>query len=123
MTKTRKAFSAIFSSHSHPLSAQDIIDCLKKEELVVNKTTVYRELEFFLQEGLIKELHFGDRKKRYERTSLAHHHHLICLTCQKVEDVEIAGDLCKEEKRIMKDTGFIISHHSLEFFGTCSDCQ
>jgi len=52
-----------------------------------------------------------------------HHHHLICLECDKVEDVELANDLNEIEKRILQKNGFKIINHTLEFYGLCKQCS
>ena len=97
----------------------DVSSLVKK--LDVNKTTVYRQLEKYIAEGKIIEVELGDGKKRYELKSLDHHHHLICNTCGKLEDIEF------DESQIMKQVGsktkFKIEKHSLEFFGICAECN
>ena len=74
-------------------------------------------------ENIIKEIEFGEGQKRYELEDFKHHHHLICLKCRKVDDIELKTDLEKEEKRFLKENGFKVVNHSLEFFGYCQNCQ
>lgn len=108
---------------AEPLSAIDIIESFKQKNNPVNKTTVYRELDTLMTANLVKEIDFGEGKKRYELDTNKHHHHLVCLNCKKSEDVELQADLDKEEQRVEKETGFEIKSHSLEFFGLCKNCQ
>lgn len=122
MTKTRESILKILSHHHEPISVPDILECLSLEDINVNKTTAYRELDFLLEQGLIHELDFGDRKKRYELSERDHHHHLICENCNSVEDIEFEEDLKKEEEAIKKTTGFQVKRHALEFFGICKRC-
>lgn len=121
-TKVRKALLHIFTHHSSPLSVPELLDCLKQEGLQVNKTTVYRELDFLLEKALLQELDFGDRKKRYELASRGHHHHLICQVCHSIEDIAFEEELSAEEKIISEKTGFTVLRHNLEFFGICQSC-
>lgn len=87
----------------------------------VNKTTVYRQIEKLLSQGVIIEVELGDGKKRYELKSLEHHHHLLCKICGKLEDIEL------DEKQLLnevaKKTKFKVESHNLEFFGRCIDCK
>jgi len=122
ITPIRNRILDILSKNTEPISALDLIADFKSSNLNVNKTTIYREIEFLLGKNLINEVEFGDGKKRYEMDN-GHHHHLVCLKCGKVEDVSLETDLSSEEKKIEKETGFKVESHSLEFFGICKTCQ
>ncbi|MFN7160559.1 MAG: Fur family transcriptional regulator [Candidatus Gracilibacteria bacterium] len=123
MTKTRESILKILSHHKEPISVPEILECLSHEDINVNKTTAYRELDFLLEQGFIQELDFGDRKKRYELSERDHHHHLICENCTSVQDIALDEDLKKEEEIIKKSTGFQVKRHALEFFGLCEKCR
>ena len=116
-TRTRKDCISYFSHVTGPIDAQILIDTLK-----VNKTTIYRELATLLEKNIISEIDFGDGKKRYELTSLSHHHHLICMKCKSVSEYTVKADLSHEEKMIKKEHAFTVSRHMLEFFGICKSC-
>lgn len=122
-TRVRDAVVSYLSDGKKPVDALAIQDSLKKRGLAVNKTTVYRELQFLLVQGIIIEINFGDNKKRYEIAGLPHHHHLVCTACGIVQDVAAEHDLARLEKKIENETSFIIKNHSLEFFGLCRRCQ
>ena len=98
-----------------PISVPEIIS-----KISANKTTIYRELDQFLSDGLINEIEFGDGKKRYEITR-DHHHHLVCKNCNKIEDIEIDEKILLT--KIKKQSNFFIENHSMEFFGKCINCQ
>jgi Fur family transcriptional regulator, ferric uptake regulator len=121
ITKVRSLIVELFINGDQPLSVQDILDTLEKLNLRVNKTTIYRELEFLGREKIVKEIDFLEGKKRYELNS-KHHHHIICINCKKVEDVDLKMDLHEEEERIGKLKNFKVLSHSLEFFGLCTNC-
>jgi Fe2+ or Zn2+ uptake regulation protein len=119
MTPIRSSMVTLFSKNHAPLSAEDILKRLPD----THKTTVYRELAFFEEEGLIQKIDFGDGIRRYELAELEHHHHLICVSCKKVTDVHLEGDLESQERNISRRTGFKILNHALEFFGLCPSCK
>jgi Fur family ferric uptake transcriptional regulator len=112
----RKTIETICKSSS-PLSAENLIKAVG-----MNKTSIYRELEFLMNKGFIQEVDFGDGIKRYEPKGLRHHHHLICLECKRVQDISFKENLEKEEKRIENNSKFKITKHNLEFFGYCQTC-
>lgn len=122
ITPIREKIIDLISKSESPLSAPELQEFFLISKIKVNKTTIYRELDFLLQKTLINEVEFGDGKKRYELND-GHHHHLICLNCSKIEDVDLETDLSREQSKIEKETGFKIKSHSLEFFGYCKNCQ
>ncbi len=123
LTNARKAIVGIVTTHDKPLSALDMQALLTRKKLSVNATTIYRELQFLEAEGIVKGVHFQDGVQRYERTSLPHHHHLVCLSCDAVEDVHMDRELSTIETRIRKAHRFDVESHSLEFYGRCHNCR
>ncbi len=98
----------------------EIFTITKKEQ--IDQATVYRILEIFLKNGLVRLIQFKQDFAYYEIGAQHHHHHIICKNCFKISDVENC-DLSKVEKNILKKSGFqSIQEHSLEFFGTCAEC-
>lgn len=121
-TKVRQALVEILLSTNFPLSITQLLQKLPKKGLKPNKTTVYREIDFLKNQEILQEVDFGDGKKRYE-ISKSHHHHIICVNCKQVKDVEMEKDLDSFSAKIAKQAGFKPVGHSLEFFGLCKDCQ
>ncbi|MBM7855925.1 Fur family ferric uptake transcriptional regulator [Desulfohalotomaculum tongense] len=105
------------------LSAEEVYMLVKKKSPDVGLATVYRTLELFLDNDIIRSVNFGDGCKRYEFGDQEghHHHHVICLKCGKI--IEIDEDLLEElEKKVNKEHNFKITNHELKFFGYCKDC-
>ncbi|MFZ2300199.1 MAG: Fur family transcriptional regulator [Candidatus Moraniibacteriota bacterium] len=124
LTKTRKALIELFSRHETPLSVPDILHELKRVRIDVNKTTVYRELERLGKLGIVETVRLDDRKRYYELVSRGHHHHLVCLRCDQVADIDVNEQaLFAEERTMNREQQFTILRHSLEFFGLCRSCQ
>jgi Fur family ferric uptake transcriptional regulator len=122
LTKVGKAILTLLEKTCKPLAPLEIQAALAKQGLVVNKTTIYRQLDSLQSQDLLEEILFPGRVKHYELRG-PHHHHLICLHCQAVEDVVLRNDLAVEEAHLSKDSGFKIMKHYLEFFGLCRVCQ
>lgn len=124
ITKNRTAILEYLSNQDKPISADEILNHVLEEHHDVNKTTIYRELFFLLEHNFIKEVEFGDGKKRYEiALNRPHHHHIICVSCKKVEDIPLEKELETQEKHIEEITGYKLTSHMLEFFGMCSSCS
>ena len=85
----------------------------------VGMVTVYRTLDLFSELGLVRRLDLGGGP-RYELAE-DHHHHLICEGCGSVTEFE----QCPLDPRRLPRVGrgFEVRAHSLEVYGTCSDCR
>jgi len=123
MTRVRTAVVECFARTAAPMTAAELGAALAKSGVAVNKTTLYREIAFLTGKGLVEEIAFGDRTARYELKDEGHHHHVVCVRCDTVVDVDLEQDLDAQEKTIAKKTRFTILRHSLEFFGLCASCK
>lgn len=122
-TPIRNALLNVLAQNKKPLTPQEILSGLEKKGIKANKTTVYRQIESLLEYKILNEVNLADRSKRYELSDEhGHHHHLVCLECGNIEDVELPEDLKKQEQLVWKKTKFKVLQHSLEFFGICKKC-
>lgn len=124
LTKTRKALVSAFLETNTPLSVPDILDEFHQLRITMNKTTVYRELLRMQSIGIVGSVQLSDRKQYFELASRRHHHHLVCIGCETVEDIDVdEEELHREEHKASRERHFTILRHSLEFFGLCRRCQ
>ncbi|WP_094551200.1 Fur family transcriptional regulator [Petroclostridium xylanilyticum] len=122
ITKQRKAILNILSQSNTCLSAEEIYLEAKKLNPGTCLTTVYRTIELLSSNNMLNKINFGDNKYRYEINSNLHHHHIICVGCKKM--IEIEGcPVADFEKSIKNQTQFKITGHRLEMYGYCPDCQ
>ena len=107
------------SSKVRHLSAEDVYRFLMKEELDVGLATVYRVLTQFEQAGILKRHHFESGKAVFELNEGAHHDHLVCMQCGRVEEFYDA-EIEKRQVRVAKERGFSIREHSLHLYADCT---
>lgn len=119
ITLVRSQIIKIISASDQPLSAGQILNLLPVR---ANKTTVYRELKFLHNHGLLTPVDINPKVRSYESSELSHHHHLICETCGRIQDVTNCLDK-KILTQIRLQKGFLVHRHSLEFYGLCLMCQ
>ncbi len=125
LTPARKAIIQVLCDAEAPLGAPETMALMSSLGANVNKTTVYRELEFLMQQDLVAEVLVGDRLRRYELMPEGHHHHhhLVCNECSAVECVEVERCVGEEIDQIEKNSDFKVTDHSLKFFGLCARCR
>ena len=122
-TETRRVLLAILHDSTGPLAIPDIVARCHGAGRKANKTTVYRDLAAMERAGIVYRVIVSDRKQYFELTERGHHHHFICLECDHVEDILLDEfDLARQEAQLVKQRGFSVSRHSLEFFGLCKMC-
>ena len=119
-TKTRRALLDLFDSNSKPVSATEVLDHLAHNKMFVNKTTVYRELSFLRERGIVREVIWDDSVVRYEKHDPECHHHVVCKICGHVEPVQVDERTLFES--VAKQSRFKIATHIVEFFGVCPKC-
>lgn len=73
-TSQRVEIAAILLARPQHLSADQIIDKLRRRGSRVSKATVYNTLKLFSEQGIVKELGVDSSRKFYDSTTHAHHH-------------------------------------------------
>ncbi len=73
-TAQRIEVAAVLLARPQHMSADQIIDKLKRHGSRVSKATVYNTLKLFSEQGLVKELTVDSSRKFYDSTTHAHHH-------------------------------------------------
>jgi Fur family ferric uptake transcriptional regulator len=125
LTPQRRAtLDVILDQQGKHLSTEDIFLMVKKRCPEIGLATVYRTIQLLEQLGIVSKHNFDDGRSRYELVDSAEdhqHHHLICLQCGRVLEVE--GDLLEHlEKSIDRKYRFRIVDHKVKFFGYCNIC-
>ncbi len=127
LTHQREAvLKVLLGNKTKHLSAEEVYNLVKeKEPADVGLATVYRTLELFLDLGIVCCMDFGDGRMRYECIDFDneghHHHHVICLKCGKI--MEMDEDLLDDlEMRVSRKLSFKVLDHHLKIFGHCKDC-
>lgn len=123
LTPQRRAALEVFTENKGKhLSTEDIYVLIKEKYPKIGIATVYRTLQLFEQLGIINRLSFDDGCNRYELAGEEEdHHHLVCLSCGRIQEVQedLLGHL---EKKIEEKTHFRVVNHRVKFFGYCEKC-
>jgi len=79
LTKKRQAILDVLKNKKAAFSATELHKFLPEVDLA----TIYRNLDFFTKEKLIKKLQLGTQESRYEYQHEPHHH-AVCTECERV---------------------------------------
>ena len=117
-----RVLELVWQSH-RPLGAYDILEMLARDGRFAAPPTVYRALEFLLQNGLahgIASLNafVGCNRPGHPETG----QFLICCGCgtaAELNDLRIA----RAVNESATEEGFAVQSHTIEVAGLCPDCQ
>jgi Fur family transcriptional regulator, ferric uptake regulator len=123
ITIARKEIISIFETIQKPITADELNDLLIDKMVFINKSTIYREIDFLGEQTIIKPIQFQGKTKYYELANMHHHHHLICTICHNIEDFEHDNCLADTKLLIANSYGFTIQDHILDFYGICKQCK
>lgn len=120
MTPQRHAIlSFLMDTHIHP-TVDEIYKSLEARFPNMSVATVYNNLKLFLEAGLVRELTYGDGASRFD-ADMHDHYHAICHTCGSISDFECES-LAHIEAAATRETGFVVTGHRMEVYGTCPTC-
>ncbi len=107
--------------HGH-LDADEIYRQARVKQPRLSLSTVYRTLQVLKKLGLVEELHFDETHHHYEVKPSSEHHHLVCLGCGKVVELEYPLSP-KMKKNIAREKGFEVTGVEIRMTGYCSKCR
>lgn len=120
----RRAIVEFIGRQDCCVSAQEIHDGVRGDDVRLGIASVYRTLEGLDKSGLVQRVDLGDGVARYEPAHAGgeHHHHFVCNTCGRVEPFEDAT-LEAALERIAGGLRFELTAHDVVLRGRCGDCQ
>jgi len=122
ITPKRVAILEILMKESVYLSPDDIWKKMKKRFVKIGLPTIYRNLEELSEKNIISKVTHSDRQLYYYLCqNQSHHHHFICLSCRRVEDINLCGAK-KAEREVEKNIGGKVLSHILQINGLCKSC-
>lgn len=126
LTRGRRLIVEDLAASSGPRTPADLHGAIGAE---LPLSSLYRGLSVLEEAGVVARHPGNDGVSRYEISErfAGHHHHLICLGCGGMVDVEMKPD---EESAIRSvvagaasRSGYSVSGHALEIEGMCASCR
>jgi Fur family transcriptional regulator, peroxide stress response regulator len=111
---------ALLASENHP-STDEICAAVRRRHPHVSLATVHRILNEFCEVGEARKVTLLHDAARYDG-NVEPHHHVVCVRCKRVHDIEIA-----EVDKLIEGTPslgqFALIRCSLEIEALCKRCQ
>lgn len=124
-TRVRRRLVEVLVEAGRPITMPELLE----SDDALSQSSVYRNLDILEQAAVIRRLTTGGEYAYFELSEslLGHHHHLICVDCGVVEDIELASEVETQLDEALasaaEKAGFKPLHHSLDLHGQCSSCS
>ncbi|PZX07205.1 Fur family zinc uptake regulator [Psychrobacillus insolitus] len=119
-TDKREQILDIFSQTTKYITPRDILDVMMAEHPGMSYDTIYRNLNTFVELGILEETELtGEKHFRMHCETDHHHHHFICTSCGNIKEINI----CPMELLHNSIPGYQIENHKFEIYGNCPQCH
>ena len=124
-TKQREIILSLLRESSTHMTATDIIYLLQQRGIDLSSATVYRTLDRFEKDGIIRKMSTGDSSpscyQLIDSSACHEHFHLKCIRCGRL--IHLDCDFLQDmEKHIWNHHSFKISSGRTVIYGTCEEC-
>lgn len=121
LTPQRLIILQVLQHSGEHLSPNEVFELAKINLPGLTETTVYRTLEFLVENGFALAAHIGSGKLVYQ-VGGNDHHHVICQKCGAETEVS-HSQVSALYQNIEQLTGFKLTTSHLSFFGLCPACR
>jgi len=122
MTEPRRSVAGLVAGRSGTFTSASLLDEARARGLRVGRATVFRTLDVLAEVGTIERIDLPTGDHAYLACEPSHHHHVVCSSCGRNQDVDDAG-LRAVVQDIARRTGYEVEDHRLELYGRCPSCQ
>ncbi len=118
-----KMLEILASTDRHP-SANELHAEVRRWYPSTSLATVYNTIDLLKEAGQILELEFSASANRYDGRRPASHPHLVCISCQSIEDMDDPHDPgARALDRLSHATGYRLVRQRTDYYGICPACQ
>jgi Fur family ferric uptake transcriptional regulator len=121
VTAPRRTVTALIAGRSGHFTAADLVADARNRRLGIGRATIFRALDLFEELGVVERLDLPTGEHAYVPCERIHHHHVICTSCGRTEEVDDPG-IDGVTRSIAERTGYRIDSHRLDLFGLCPAC-
>jgi Fur family ferric uptake transcriptional regulator len=119
----REQIVNVFLRQEGHLSADDLVDLIRKEDHRISRATVYRTLQWMVDAGIARKVDFGEGRFRFEHSyRQPRHFHLICKTCHRSFEF-LSSDIEGLVEEVAAARNFAASQSVVQIYGTCEECR
>ena len=119
----REQIVNVFLRQEGHLSADDLVDIIRREDQRISRATVYRTLQWMVDAGIARKVDFGEGRFRFEHSyRQPRHFHLICKTCHRSFEF-LSSDIESLIEEVASARAFAPAQSVVQIYGTCDACR
>jgi Fur family ferric uptake transcriptional regulator len=119
----REQIVNVFLRQEGHLSADDLVDLIRREDHRISRATVYRTLQWMVDAGIARKVDFGEGRFRFEHSyRQPRHFHLICKTCHRSFEF-LSSDIEGLIEEVAAARSFAAAQSVVQIYGTCEECR
>lgn len=122
ITAQRRVIIAVLANSHHALQPLEVYSLSRAVNPRIGLVTVYRTLDRLEELGLVQRVHREDGCHMLMPAANGHEHYLVCTDCGRTILFQ-GDDLDSLFARVESRTGYQVSEHWLQLFGTCPQCR
>ena len=111
-------YRALAEDLAHP-TAESVYNRLSKQLPGLSQATIYRTLQFFESENLIRKVSSPGSIGRFD-ANVDPHQHLVCRVCGSLEDISVPA---LHSAVIPKVSRFTVEELDIRLVGLCDSCS
>jgi len=121
ITKARKSILGIILCSNEAINANIIYELLKKEDIKIDLSTIYRTLDLLESKKLLNKFDLGNNMYNYTINNNSHIHIIECELCHK--KMVIDCPIPQIEEQIKAKTGITLTESHVYLKGICKECK
>ena len=124
-TRLRRALVETLAASGRPLTIPEILAATPN----LPQSSAYRNVTTLMDAGVVRRVAATDDHGRFELAEgfSGHHHHLVCATCGKVDDIRasprLERALAEATRAAADEQGYDVIEHRFDLVGVCPDCR
>lgn len=119
-TRQRRTVVEALREREDAVTAQDLHATLRAAGEAVGLATVYRTLTALAGAGFLDTFE-REGEQAFRLCGSGHHHHLVCETCNRVEEID-AAEVEAWVDAVARRRGWTVTAHRADIFGRCGRC-
>lgn len=120
-TAPRVAALAALAEQPHA-DADDVARAVRASIGRVSTQAVYDVLRALCRAGLVRRIEPAGSPALFELRVDDNHHHLVCRSCGRVQDVDCAAGAAPCLVPAVDGGGFVVDEAEVIYWGTCAGC-
>ena len=122
LTAQRRLLLQLMRDAGGHVDAKELYRRASSTDESISLATVYRNLRFFQELGLVEERRLGQSSLHYELRHPAEHQHFVCRDCGKI--IEFQNPLLDQlVGTVQAEQGFSVTRAEFYLEGYCPQCR